>query len=74
MEFNLSKEDADMISMEIMCEELIEKFKVILRKILRYKQKKPHMKQPFKARKQLLFQILHESNNFYTDLEVNNAY
>ena len=71
MEFNLSKEDDEMISLEFICEEIKEQLKLILVLIERYKQEKPNLKQQqFKAKKQLLFQIVHESSSNY--LEVRN--
>ena len=71
MEFNLSKEDDEMISLEFICEEIKEQLKLILVLIERYKQEKPNLKQQqFKAKKQLLFQIVHEPSSNY--LEVRN--
>jgi hypothetical protein len=69
MEFILSNQDDDMVTLEFMCEEINEQFKLILELIARYKQKNPHLKQQFKAKKQLLSQIFHESS---THLEVRN--
>ena len=63
MEIILSKEDDGMISLEFMCEEIKEQLKLILVLIERYKRKRPNLKQQqFKAKKQLLFQILHDSS------------
>ena len=63
MQTNLNNEEEDMITLEFICEEIKEQFKLILMLVERYKQKKLHLKQQFKARKQLLFQILHESDH-----------
>jgi hypothetical protein len=64
METILSKEDEDMISLEFICEEIKEQIKLILKFIERNKRKRPHLKQQhFKAKKQLLFQVLHESSS-----------
>ena len=63
MEFNLSKEFDEIVLLEFICEEIKEKFKLILVLIERYKQGKPYLKQQqFKAKKQLLFQILHDAS------------
>ena len=70
METILTKNDEDMISLEFICEELNEQLKLILELVERYKQKKPHLKEQFKAKKQFWFQILHESSS--THLEVRN--
>ena len=53
----------DMISLEFICEEIKEQMKLILKLIERFKQEKPHLKQQFKAKKQLLFQIVHDESN-----------
>ena len=68
MEKILSKQDDDMVTLGFFCEEINEQFKLILELVARYKQKKPHLKEEFKAKKQLLFQILHASHS----LEVRN--
>ena len=53
-----------MISLEFICEEMKEKLKLILKLIERYKRKRPNLKQQqFKAKKQLLFQIVHDESN-----------
>ena len=58
------KEEEDMISLEFIWEEIKEKLKLIFVLIERYKQEKPHLKQQkFKAKKQLLFQIVHDESN-----------
>ena len=62
METLLSKQDEDIISLEFICKELMEQFKLILILVERYKQKNQHLKEQFKARKQFWFQILHESS------------
>ena len=67
METILSKDD-EMISLEFICEEIHEQFKLIMELVARYKQKKPHLKEEFKRKKHLLFQILHASHS----LEVRN--
>ena len=64
----LSKEDDDMVTLEFICEELNEQFKLILELVARYKQKRSHLSEEFKRKKRLLFQILHE----YHGLEVRN--
>ena len=60
---SIKEEEEDMISLEFICEEVKEQIKLILTLIKRYKQQKPHLKQQFKVKKQLLFQILHESSS-----------
>ena len=70
MEAILSKQDDDMVTLEFFCEEIHEQLKLVMELIVRYKQKKPHLKEEFNAKKQLLFQIIHESNH----LEVRNIY
>ena len=52
METILSKEDDEMISLEFICEEINEQFKLIMELVARYKQERPHLKQQFKAKKQ----------------------
>ena len=59
MEAILSIEDEDVISLEFIYEELSEQFKLILMLVERYKQKKPHLKQQFKANKQSWFHMNH---------------
>ena len=67
MEFILSireEDEEEMISLEFICEEIKEKLKLLLVLIERYKQEKPLLKQQqFKAKKQLLFQIVHDESN-----------
>ena len=70
MQTNLNNEDEDMVTLEFISEEIKEQLKLISMLVERYKQKKPHLKEQFKAKKQLLFQIIHESNH----LEVRNIY
>ena len=66
----LSKEDDEMIWLEFICEEIKEQLKLILVLIERYKHEKPYLKQQqFNAKKQFLFQILHESS--FNPVEVN---
>ena len=74
MEFNLSKEDDDMVTLEFICEEIHEQFKLILELVARYKQKKPHLKQQFKAKKHLLFQILHDESSNHLEVRKNFAF
>ena len=65
----LSKEDDKMISLEFICEEIKEQLKLILELVERYKQDNPHLKQQqFKAKKRLLFQILHESSSNHLEV------
>ena len=64
----LSKEDDDMVTLEFICEELNEQFKLIFELVARYKQKRSHLSEEFKSKKRLLFQILHASHG----LEVRN--
>ena len=72
MEFILSireEDEEEMILLEFICEEIKEQLKLLLVLIERYKQKKPHLKQQqFKAKKQLLFQILHESSSNHLEV------
>ena len=72
MEFILSireEDEEEMIALEFICEEIKEQLKLLLVLIERYKQKKPHLKQQqFKAKKQLLFQILHESSSNHLEV------
>ena len=70
MQTNLNNEDEYMVTLEFISEEIKEQLKIISMLVERYKQKKPHLKEQFKARKQLLFQIVHESDHF----EVKNIY
>ena len=64
MKIILSNEDDEMISLEFICEEIKEQLKLILALIERYKKENSHLKQQqFKAKKQVLFQILHESSS-----------
>ena len=64
MKIILSNEDDEMISLEFICEEIKEQLKLILKLVERYKQNNSHLKQQhFKAKKQILFQILHESSS-----------
>ena len=66
MEFILSirEDEEEMILLEFICEEIKEKLKLLLVLIERYKLEKPHLKQQqFKAKKQLLFQIVHNESN-----------
>ena len=70
MQTNLNNEDEYMVTLEFISEEIKEQLKLISMLVERYKQKKPHLKEQFKARKQLLFQIVHESDH----LEVTNIY
>ena len=70
MQTNLNNEDEYMVTLEFISEEIKEQIKLISILVERYKQKKPHLKEQFKARKQLLFQIVHESDH----LEVTNIY
>ena len=71
MEFILSNEEDEMISLEFICEEIKEQLKLLLVLTERYKQDNPHLKQhQFKAKKQFLFQILHEASSS-NHLEVN---
>ena len=70
MQTNLNNEDEYMVTLEFISEEIKEQLKLISMLVERYKQKKPHLKEQFKAKKQLLFQIIHESNH----LEVRNIY
>ena len=64
MQTILSNEEDEMVSLEFICEEIKEQLKLILALIERYKIENPHLKQQqFKAKKQLLFQILHESSS-----------
>ena len=67
MEFILSireEDEEEMISLESICEEIKEQLKLILVLIERYKQEKPLLKQQqFKAKKHLLYQILHDESN-----------
>ena len=67
----LSQDDEDMVSLEFFCEELNQQFKLILVLVERYKEERPHLKQQFKEKKQLLSQILHESSKI---LEVRNNF
>ena len=72
MQTNLNNEDEDMVTLEFISEEIKEQLKLISMLVERYKQKKPHLKEQFKAKKQLLFQIVHdESSNHF---EVRNIY
>ena len=66
-----SQDDEDMVSLEFFCEELNQQFKLILVLVERYKEERPHLKQQFKEKKQLLSQILHESSKI---LEVRNNF
>ena len=60
----LSKVDDEMILLEFICEEIKEQLKLILKLVERYKKDNSHLKQQqFKAKKQVLFQILHESSS-----------
>ena len=70
MQTNLNNEDEYMVTLEFISEEIKEQLKLISMLVERYKQKKPHLKEQFKAKKQLLFQIFHESDH----LEVRNIY
>ena len=65
----LSEQDEDMVSLEFICEELNEQFKLILKLVERYKQERPNLKQQFKAKKLFWFLILHQPSE---NLEVNN--
>ena len=67
----LSKEDDDMVSLEVICEELNQQNNLILVLVERYKEERPKFKQQFKEKKQLLSQILHESSKI---LEVRNNF
>ena len=67
----LSQDDEDMVSLEFICEELNEQYNLILVLVERYKEERPHLKQQFKEKKQLLSQILHESSKI---LEVRNNF
>ena len=69
MKIILSKEDDEMISLEFICEEIKEQLKLILKLVERYKKDKSHLKQKhFKAKKQVLFQILHESSSNHLEV------
>ena len=63
METILSIKDEDMVTLEFICEEINEQFKLISMLVERYKQKKPHLKEQFKAKKQLWFQIVHDESS-----------
>ena len=67
MEFILSireEDEEEMILLEFICEEIKEQLKLLLVLIERYKLEKSHLKQQqFKAKKQLLFQIVHNESN-----------
>ena len=66
MEFILSireEDEEEMISLEFISEEIKEQLKLLLVLIERYKQKKPHLKEQFNAKKQLLFQIVHDESS-----------
>ena len=67
----LSKDNVDMVSLEFVCEELNQQNNLILVLVERYKEERPHLKQQFKEKKQLLSQILHESSKI---LEVRNNF
>ena len=64
MQMNLNNEDEDMVTLEFIFEEIKEQLKLILLLVERYKRKKSYLMNKFKARKQLLFQIVHESDHF----------
>ena len=49
-----SQDDEDMVSLEFICEELNEQYNLILVLVERYKEERPHLKQRFKEKKQLL--------------------
>ena len=70
MEAILSKQDDDMVTLEFFCEEIHEQLKLVMELIARYKQKKPHLKEQFKAKKHLLFQIVHDESSRGNHLEV----
>ena len=70
MQTNLNNEDEYMVTLEFISEEIKEQLKLISMLVERYKQKTSHLKEEFMARKQLLFQIIHESNH----LEARNIY
>ena len=63
MQTNLNNEDEYMVTLEFISEEIKEQLKLISMLVERYKQKKPHLKEQFKAKKQLFFQIIHESDH-----------
>ena len=63
METILSIKDEDMVTLEFICEEIKEQLKLISMLVERYKQKKPHLKEQFKAKKQLWFQIVHDESS-----------
>ena len=56
------QEDDDMIKLESICEELNVQFKLVLGLISKHKQKKPHLKQQFIAKKQQLSKLIHAAN------------
>ena len=71
MEFILSKQDDDMVTLEFFCEEIHEQLKLVMELIARYKQKKPHLKEQFKAKKHLLFQIVHDESSNHVEVRKN---
>ena len=64
------EEDEDLIQLELICEELIVQFKLVLELISRSKQKKPHLKQQFIQKKQSLFKLLNDSNKLNKDDQI----
>ena len=73
MEFILSKQDDDMVTLEFFCEEIHEQLKLVMELIVRYKQKKPHLKEEFNAKKQLLFQIVHDESSNVVEVRKNST-
>ena len=59
---NFYEPDEGMIELKFICEELNVQLKLVFELILISKQKKPHLKQRFTAKKQSLFYLIHFPN------------
>ena len=62
MQTTLNEEDEYLVALELMSEELKEQLKLIMDLITRSKQTKPQLKQQFMEKKQVLFQLVHDTS------------
>jgi hypothetical protein len=63
MQTILNEEDENLIVLEYICEELNVQLKLVMELISRSKQKKPHLEQQFKEKKQTLVNLIQDTNH-----------